>query len=119
MLQLLGGADHQLIINDFALTAKFLPQIDLDVTLLRSIVPDIKKIVTVMNPSDLELRRIFAAEPKSMELFLKAFHQKYRTIDDFFLNKIGLPKRQLEQMKRNLRVQESDEETVRTVLSRL
>ena len=119
LLQLLGGADHQLIINDFALTAKFLPQIDLDVTLLRSIVPDINKIVTVMNPSDLELRRIFAAEPKSMELFLKAFHQKYRTIDDFFLNKIGLPKRQLEQMKRNLRVQESDGEAVRTVLSRL
>ena len=117
LIQLLGNASHQLIIEDFAKTAQNIPPMDL--TLLRSTMPSIKKLVEVMNPSDNDLAQIFASEPKSMELFLVAFHQKYGNIENFFLSKIGMTKRQFEQMKRNVRVPATDAEGIAEVLSHL
>jgi len=87
LLQLLGGANSELIIEDFAQTAKELPTIDLQ--LLKDNLPDIQKLIATIKPTDENLMNIFASDPKSMELFLRAFHQKYSSVENFFLSKIG------------------------------
>lgn len=117
LLQLLGGANSELIIQDFAQTAKELPTIDLQ--LLKNNLPDIKKLIATIKPTDENLMNIFASDPKSMELFLRAFHQKYSNVENFFLSKIGMTQRQIDNMKTNLRRPVSEADAINKMLSNL